>query len=234
MKIRGACWLATLAVVVTLAGSSSASDLPQLRFTEDSVNFGCVAVDFKIYHTYKMVNHGKNIIHVDTVTAHCDCTRVRFTDSTLKPGDTTEFLMIFNTADFYGPIQKDVRVHSSDKNSPVMHTYYRADIGHWLFSIQPQPVSIFLLPVKDSKIGTLVNHIVDKISVTDIVLHDESICEIKLLKGEASKGENIEYEVVAAPGLTPGMHLTNFTMTIDLHRNVPPLNITIPVKIVRY
>jgi len=234
MRIKNASWLLILGIVVGLAGSGLASDLPNLRFTEDSVNFGCVAVDFKIYHTYKMVNHGKTVIHIDTVTAHCDCTQVRFIDSVAKPGDTVEFLMIFNTADFYGLVEKDVRVHSSDMKSPKLYTYYRANIGQWLYSVQPQPVSIFMLPVKDSKTGTLINHTLDKITVTDFVLDDESLCKVRLLKDEADKGENIEYEVVADPDLTPGMHLTNFTMTIDLHKDIDPLKITIPVKIVRY
>ena len=234
MRTRGMSWLLTLGAIVALGGGASASDLPDLRFTEDSVDFGCVAVDFKIFHTYKMVNHGKTEIHIDTVTPHCDCTQVRFVDSVVKPNDTAEFLMIFNTADFYGPVSKDVRVHSSDKKSPKLYTYYQANIGQWLYSVQPQPVSIFMLPVKDSRTGTLVNHALDRITVTDLVLDDPSICEVKLLKDDADKGDKIEYEVVAGPGLTSGTHLTNFTMTIDLHEEIDPLKITIPVKIVRY
>ena len=123
MKTRGTSWLLILGIIITLAGSGYASDLPDLRFTQDSVNFGCVAVDFKIYHTYKMVNYGKTTIHIDTVTGHCDCTQVRFSDSVVMPGDTAGFLMIFNTADFYGPVEKDVRVHSSDQKSPKLYTY---------------------------------------------------------------------------------------------------------------
>ncbi|MCD6249456.1 MAG: DUF1573 domain-containing protein [candidate division Zixibacteria bacterium] len=234
MKIQNTTWLLILGIVVSLASSSFASNLPDLRFTEDSLNFGCVAVDFKIFHTYKLVNHGKTPIHIDTVTAHCDCSQIRFVDSLVKPYDTVEFLMIFNTADFYGPVDKNVRVHSSDKKSPKLHTYYRADIGQWLYRIQPKPVSIFMLPVKGTKIGTLINHSLDKITVIDFTLDDKSICDIHLLKDEANKGENIEYEVVANPDLTPGTHLTNFTMSIDLHKNIEPLKITIPVKIVRY
>ncbi len=234
MRTRVLMCLLVFGLVACLTGNTSANDLPDLRFTEDSVDFGCVAVDFKIYHTYKMVNHGKGVIHIDTVTPHCDCTQVRFRDSVLGPGDTATFLMIFNTADFYGPVEKDIRVHSDDKKSPKAYSYYRANIGQWLFSVQPQPVSVFMLPVKSSKTGALMNHALDKISVTELVLDDESVCEIKLLKSEAAKGEKIEYEVTIAPGLSSGNHLTNFTMTIDLHQDLPPLKITIPVKIVRY
>jgi hypothetical protein len=227
-------WLLILVIVAGISGSVFASDLPDLRFTEEKLDFGCVAVDFEIFHTYKMVNHGKTVIHIDTVTPHCDCTQVRFHDSVVHPGDTAKFLMIFNTADFYGAIEKDVRVHSSDPKSPTMYTYYRADVGQWLYSVQPQPVSIFLLPVKKSKTGTLINHKLDQITVTEIVLDDESMCEVRLVKAEASKGENIEYEVVANPNLASGEHVTNFTMTIDLHQDMDPMKMTIPVKIVRY
>ncbi len=234
MKTRGTGWLLILGIVTTLAGSSGASDLPNLRFTEDTVNFGCVAVDFEIFHSYKMVNYGKTTITIDTVTAHCDCTRVRFGDSVVGPGDTAKFLMIFNTADFYGPVDKNIRVHSTDRKSPKLYTYYSANIGQWLYSIQPKPVSIFMLPAMKAKKAVLINHKLDEIKVTDLVLDDESICEVKLLNDDADQGESIEYEVVANPDLRPGEHLTNFTMTIELPEEVEPLNITIPIKIIRY
>lgn len=234
MKTRGANWLLAAGIIVGLWGSSFANDTPDLRFTEEKLDFGCVAVDFEIFHTYQMVNHGEDAIWVDTVTPHCDCTRVRFNDSLVMPGDTVEFLMIFNTANFYGPVEKDIRVHSSDADSPTLYTYYRANIGQWLFSVQPKPVSIFMLPVKDSKSGTLINHALDRITVTGLVLDDPSLCEVELLKNEAAKGENIEYEVRANPNLTSGEYVTNFTMTIDIHQDMDPLRITIPVKIVRY
>lgn len=234
MKTRGTGWLLILGIVVTMAGVSGASDLPDLRFTEDTVNFGCVAVDYEIFHSYKMVNHGKTVITIDTVTPHCDCTRVRFVDSVLGAGDTAQFLMIFNTADFYGPVNKNIRVHSNDKKSPKLYTYYSANVGQWLYSIQPKPVSIFMLPVKKAKTGSLINHKLDEIKVTNLVLDDESICEVKLLNDEADQGESIEYEVVANPDLQSGEHLTNFTMTIEMPGGVEPLNITIPIKIIRY
>ncbi|MCX6834271.1 MAG: DUF1573 domain-containing protein, partial [candidate division Zixibacteria bacterium] len=89
---------------------SAADQLPDLRFTEDKYDIGCVGVDFKIYHTIEMVNYGQDTIRIDTMTGHCDCTEVRFRDSVVTPGDTARGLMIFNTADMYGPIEKDIRV----------------------------------------------------------------------------------------------------------------------------
>ena len=233
MKPTVLIWTLTLGACLFLTMTAFADELPDLRFTDEQVDFGCVGVDFKIFHHYQLVNHGKHTVYIDTVTAHCDCTAVRFSDSVVNPGDTARFLMIFNTADFYGPVEKDIRVHSSDAKSPKAYSYYRANIGQWLYSVQPKPVSIFMLPGQKVKTGSLINHALDRISLTNIYL-DDDICEIKILTDEATKGETIEFEVTAAPDLSSGTHLTNFTFTVDLHQNLEPLNITIPVKIVRY
>lgn len=225
-------WITILAFC-TVAGSIGAAGMGDLRFTEEQVDFGCVGVDFKIRHIYKLVNHGKETIHIDTVTPHCDCTEVRFRDSVVAPGDTVSFLMIFNTADFYGPVEKDVRVFSSDKKSPRIYTYYRANIAQWLYKVEPQPVSIFMLPGQKSKISKLFNHALDKITLIDHRLVDD-FCQVRVIKAEAVKGESIEFEITPNADLISGTHVSNFTARIDLHQDLEPLNITIPIKIVKY
>jgi hypothetical protein len=141
--------------------------------------------------------------------------------------------MIFDTKDFYGPMEKDIRVHSSDSKSPKAYSYYRANIGQWLYKVEPRPVSIFLLPSQKTKTGSLLNHALDKITLTDVDIVDD-ICQVNIVSGEASKGEALEYEIVPNDNLGTGTHVTNFTLTIDLHQDLDPLRITIPVKIVNY
>lgn len=225
-------WI-SLFIGLACAAAVAAQEPADLRFTEELVDFGCVGVDFKIYHNFALVNHGKEIIKIDTVTPHCDCTRVRFTDSVVGPGDTAWFRMIFDTKDFYGPMEKDIRVHSSDSKSPKAYSYYRANIGQWLYKVEPKPVSMLLLPSQKTKTGSLLNHALDKITLTNVDIVDD-ICQVNIVSAEASKGEALEYEVVPNDNLGPGTHATNFTLTIDLHQDLDPLRITIPVKIVNY
>ena len=208
--------------------------VPDLRFTEESFDIGCVGVDFKVFHTFKMVNYGSDTIHIKTVTGHCDCTEVRFRDSTVAPGDTSCFLMIFNTANMYGPVDKDIRVHSTDKIIPYQEVRYTANVGQWLFKIEPKPVSVFFLPNQRSRTATIVNHALDNISVQDIYL-DSNIVDIKTIKSEAAKGESLEFELVPKDNLKTGTHLTSYTITVDLHQKAaPPFKITIPVKVVKF
>jgi hypothetical protein len=215
------------------AAAQTSEELPDLRFTEKRLDFGCVGVDFKVRHHFKLVNYGSDTIYVDTVSNVCDCTEVRFRDSTVAPGDTASILMIFNTANMYGPMEKDLRVHCSDSKEPKKNMFYAANIGQWLFKVEPKPVNVFFLPGQNSRASTFLNHALDKISLQDIYL-DENIVEIRTVKAVASKGESLELEITAKPDLPAGTHLTNYTVTIDLHQDLPPLRITIPVKVVKY
>lgn len=225
--------LVAMLAIWIMAVTAIASDRGDLRFTEEEVDFGCVGIDFKLRHIYQLVNHSKETIHIDTVTPHCDCTEVRFRDSTVGPGDTVSFLMIFNTADFYGPIEKDIRVVHGGENLTRIYTYYRANIAQWLFKVEPRPVSIFMLPGQKTKTSTLFNHALDKISLIDFTLVDD-ICQIEVIRSAADKGESIAFEITPNADLTPGTHTSNFTARINLHQDLEPLSITIPVKIVKY
>jgi hypothetical protein len=204
-----------------------------LRFIEDRFDIGCVGVDFKIYHNFKLVNSGRNPIHVDSVLGHCDCTEVRFTDSTIAPGDTSDVLIIFNTANFYGPIEKHITVVSKDANVTSLKASYAANVGQWLMKIEPQPVSVFFLPGQKTRTAAIINHALDHISLKDIHLHDNTV-NISVTKGEADKGEQLELLLTPRPGLSAGTYITNYTVELDLHQDTPPMRLTIPVKIVIY
>jgi hypothetical protein len=237
MTVRLSTALPLLALVLcSPAGicSSDADSVPDLRFTEESFDFGCVGVDFKVFHTFELVNHGRDTINISNLSGHCDCTEVRFRDSTVAPGDTARIRIIFSTADMYGPVDKYIGVHSSDKKAPKQEVHYTANVGQWLFKIEPKPVSVFFLPNQNLKTATLVNHALDRISVQDIYL-DSNIVDIKTTRSEADKGENLEFELVPKANIKAGAHLTNYTITVDLHqKDVSPLKITIPVKIVKF
>ena len=212
---------------------SAADQLPDLRFTGDKFDIGCVGVDFKIYHTIKMVNYGQDTIQIDTMTGHCDCTEVRFRDSVVAPGDTARGLMIFNTADMYGPIEKDIRVYSSDKKSHRAYLSYIANVGQWLYQVEPKPVSVFFLPGQKSRTSTFLNHELESITLQDIRL-DGDFVDIRTVRSRAGKGESLELEVTPKATLPPGTHITNFTAIIGLPEGTSPLRITIPVKVVKY
>lgn len=233
MKVKTALLATSALCLLSWNRLSAADQLPDLRFTEDRFDIGCVGVDFKIRHTFRLVNHGTNTIHIDTVTAHCDCTEIRFRDSTVAPGDTAKILMIFSTANFYGPIEKDIRVVSTDSKMPAQQIIYSAVVGQWLLRIEPKPVNVFFMPSQKVRTASLLNHALDNISVKDIYL-DEPVVDIRVAKQAASKGDSLEFELTPKAELPAGTHLTNYTVTVDLHQNTPPLRITIPVKVVKY
>jgi hypothetical protein len=221
--------LGCLSAKASVVGSKSSD----LKFTEERFDIGCVGVDFKIYHNFKLVNSGPNPIHVDSVLGHCDCTEVRFVDSTIAPGDTSDVLIIFNTANFYGPIEKHITVVSKDANVTSLKAFYSANVGQWLMKIEPQPVSVFFLPGQKIRTATISNHALDHISLKNINLHSD-IVNITITKGEADKDGQLELQLTPKPGLSAGTYISNYTVELDLHQNTTPLYLTIPVKVVIY
>lgn len=221
------------ALLISFAGVAAAQEQHSLKFTEKDFDFGCVGVDFKVLHDFKLVNQGTTTIKVDTVTAHCDCTEVRFTDSVLAPGDTSIIKIIFSTANLYGPVEKDVKVVYNDPEMTSIMVYYSANIGQWLASIVPDPVSIFFLPGQKSKVARLQNRVLDKIEVTGVEASSDFI-SVDAKKAKASKGESLELEILPNGELSQGTHVGNFTVAVKPKGDLDPLRITIPVRVVKY
>jgi len=220
-------------IFAALLASFSGQTQSDLRPVETEFRFGCVGVDFKISHDYKFFNAGTQPIRIDTATANCDCSVVRFADTLVAPDDTASVRLIFNTADFYGPVSKSVRVVTGGSPAQEFKVWYHATVGQWMYQVQPDPVSLFFLPVHSKKTASIINHALDFVEVVDVVLLDDVVA-VKTVKKKASQKEKIEFEVTPRSDLKPGEYLTNFTVRFKVPDGLEPLAITIPVKVVRY
>lgn len=204
-----------------------------LRPVESDYDFGSVAIDFRIAYVFKFVNHGTTEVHIDSANVHCDCTEARFVDSVVAPNDTATVRIIFNTADFYGPVDKSLSIRSNDPIAPNQQLWYHATVGQWMYGVQPTPVSLMFLPAHKTRPLKLQNHALDFIEL-DRIDSPDNMVSIKTLQSRASKGEAVSFEVTADPALGQGEHLTNFTLQFKVPDGLKPLRVTIPVKIVRF
>jgi hypothetical protein len=220
-------------VTLLLAGTPIFAQKNTLRPESRNYYFGSVGIDFRVAHDFRLINTGSEPVRIDTVDPHCDCTAVRFQDSVVAPNDTARIRIIFNTADFYGPVSKSVRVSSDNFEPREMKLWYHATIGQWQYSVEPDPVSLFFLPVHKKHTLKILNHALDFIAVDHIEILDD-IIQVETVRDEASKGGQMEFTVTPQSGLESGEHLTNFTIQFKVPEGLEPLRITIPVKIVRY
>lgn len=204
-----------------------------LWYEERTYNFGCVGVDFKVFHDFNLINYGTDTVKVDSVKITCDCSAVTFFDSIVPPNDTVDFRLSFKTTNYYGPTSRSLMVYSNDKTNPEMEIYYVSTVGQWLYNVKPSKPSLFFIPPHRTKKLTIDNALLSSIEIQKIEPLDDFMT-IDVIMGQADKGEKIELMITPRENLTPGTYLTNFRITFKLPDGRDPLLMTIPVKIAKY
>jgi len=205
----------------------------RLAPSEQVFDFGHVGIDFKLFHTFHIVNHGDAPVTIKSATASCDCSQVSLLDSLLEPGDTAFFHLDFLTRNFYGPTTKSLLVTLDDHEYPEMKFYYLSTIGQWFADLKPEPFSLFFLPGATGKPVKLSNRVFDQIS-WEIRDQGDSSFRIENIGPRANRGEDLTVMVTPSDGLKAGTYLSSFTVHVTTAEDQKPVILTIPVKIVKY
>lgn len=206
---------------------------PDLKSQDTVFDFGHVAIDFRIFHDFSLVNRSERPIKVTRVYVPCDCSSVTVLDSLINPGDTGFFRLTFSTKDYYGPTRKLFKVFTDHPDLRAVEYHYRSIIGQWLDAIKPSPTSLFFLPSHQTTKMTIPNPIYDEITVSVEHQYDTTF-NITLLKDRASRGDSLELEISPHPNLKKGTYLSNVTLRVGKEATEEPTILTIPIKIVRY
>ena len=83
---------------------------PILEFVEKEFNFGAITDGGKVEHIFKLTNIGKSDLLIINATATCGCTVPTWTKSPIKPGDTGEIKVIFDSTGKLGQQQKFINL----------------------------------------------------------------------------------------------------------------------------
>ncbi|UCE23963.1 MAG: DUF1573 domain-containing protein [Candidatus Zixiibacteriota bacterium] len=202
-------------------------------FEWEAYDFGHVAIDFDIFHTYAYVNNTDRPLKILEAEANCDCTTIRLLDSLLDPGDTAFIELTFNTRDYYGPTSKSFTVVTDNTELPKMKYFYLSTIGQWFHGMKPNPMSLFFLPGKKSQKVLIPNRAFDRIRINQVEQYDSTFV-VKAAIESADKSDFLVLEVSPADNLSKGTFLSSFTVEIELAGEEKPAVLTFPVKIVRY
>jgi len=232
MKLLSLMLLVGLPSLVMGAGISAQQPV-SLVADESPWDFGCVGIDFDLYHNYKLINNGTDTIRVDSVKTKCRCSSIQFKDSVIAPGSEATVGLMFNTEDYYGPVNKAVRVFYGEGDRAKVVLWWNAVVGQWLYRVKPVDASLFFLPGQTRKESLITNTSLESIKVVSIEPYD-SVFTVKATEPTAAKGEDIVFEVIPDPNLKAGTYYSNFRVSIAVPGGNKPLLITIPVKIVRY
>ena len=225
--------IAVTALALCLSMGAEAQAGAKLKMVEDGYDFGCLGIDYTVFHVFKITNDGDSDLKIDSLFATCDCSSVKFRDSILVPGDTGSFRLKFNTKDYYGPTSRTVRIVSNDSDQPVHLVKYTSIVGQWPYGVKPDPIALFFLPAHKSLKATLESPILDWLELMDVTPHDDLV-EVDVSSRRVGKGGKIVLDVRPNTDLPGGTHHTNFRVRFKTPDGTPPLVITFPVKIVRY
>ncbi|MHA4896415.1 DUF1573 domain-containing protein [Pedobacter sp. PWIIR3] len=91
-----------------------------LTFTEDVHNFGAIKKGEIVTYAFKFTNTGKEPLIIKDALSTCGCTVPEIPKKPIKPGESGEIKVVFNSAGKpVGPITKPITVSSNAVNSPV-------------------------------------------------------------------------------------------------------------------
>ena len=220
-------------IVFSLAITSQLHSAGALTVVEEFFDFGHVGIEYKLFHKFKVINSGSKLIKIDSINVTCDCSTVRYRKDSIKKGDTLDFILTFDTKDFYGPVNRKFKIYLSVTEKTTISLIYLANVGQWMNGLKPNPFSIFFLPTHKKKTVKIPNKYFDKISLELERQYDNSFT-VEIIKAEAERGEKLELSLSPNPELGKGTYLSNFTLKVITGEDEEATILTIPVKIARF
>lgn len=213
--------------------AKTTGDTRRLVWSEQVFDFGHVGIDFKLFHTFHIVNNGDTPVTIKSASASCDCSKVSLVDSLIQPGDTAFIPLSFLTRDYYGPTTKSLDVVLDDPEQPELKFYYLSIIGQWYGNLKPDPFSLFFLPGASGKQVKLPNRAYDQIT-WELQDQGDRTFRVEIGNSKAGRGEHLTLTVTPIEGLSAGTYLSSFTVHVAIAEDQKPVILTIPVKIVKY
>lgn len=93
---------------------------PKIYSPADKYDFGTVDAGNIIKHSYVVVNNGDDVLKILNVHTSCGCTAAEPDKRELKPGETANIMIEFNTNGREGKQVKQINVASNDTSKPLL------------------------------------------------------------------------------------------------------------------
>ncbi len=101
---------------------------PKISVQSAEHNFGDIKLGDQVSHSFTISNSGGDILKILDVRASCGCTAAQPDKKELKPGESTQIKVIFNSKGRVGPQLKTVYVTSNDPERKEVHLSIRCNI----------------------------------------------------------------------------------------------------------
>ena len=90
-----------------------------IAFADMHYNFGTIKEGDIVKHAFRFKNTGANPLFISRTDVSCGCTTPSYPQDPIKPGDSSEILVQYNSAHHPGHQQKNVLVHSNAQQESI-------------------------------------------------------------------------------------------------------------------
>lgn len=142
----------------TAPATTAAPTGAKAAFETPTYDFGRAKSGEAVKHTFIFTNTGCETLEIHNVRPGCGCTTAGDWTKKVEPGKTGEIPIQVNTANFNGPIMKNVSVDSNDKTTPTTVLYLKGTVWKPV-DINPQFAMINVPP--DTQGGSTVLRIIN-------------------------------------------------------------------------
>lgn len=95
-------------VPATASGIAVNGSSPAMTFNEEKHDFGKVTQGEKVSYAFRFKNTGGSDLVISSAQGSCGCTVPSYPKTAIKPGETAEVNIVFDSADKSGIVQKTV------------------------------------------------------------------------------------------------------------------------------
>lgn len=96
------------------------ANAPDIQFSENNFDFGAVKQGAVLEHTFKITNQGKSDLILRKVRTSCGCTASKPDKDVVRPGETVNLAVSFNTRGRNGRQSQSVTIYSNDPKKSTM------------------------------------------------------------------------------------------------------------------
>ena len=101
---------------------------PKVSVQQTEFDFGDINQNDIVNHSFIITNTGGDLLKISDVKASCGCTAAVPDKKELKPGESTQIAVTFNSRGRKGPQTKTVSIKTNDPNKPLLTLTIKGNI----------------------------------------------------------------------------------------------------------
>jgi len=100
------------------ATQDNAGPQPRILVSEEEWDFGKVTRGEKPTHIFIVKNEGEGDLIIDSLKGSCPCIESSISTNLIKPGESAELKVSYDTTDYVGKDEKHLHIYSNDPQVP--------------------------------------------------------------------------------------------------------------------